>query len=48
MPPERIDVQPRENLLTFDEIETLARIFVHLGIKKIRLMGGEPLLKERC
>lgn len=37
---------PREHLLTFEEIERLARIFVQLGVKKIRLTGGEPLLRK--
>ncbi|WAA09335.1 GTP 3',8-cyclase MoaA [Fervidibacillus albus] len=37
---------PKEQLLTFEEIERLARIFVDLGIKKIRLTGGEPLLRK--
>ena len=37
---------PKEHLLTFEEIERLARIFVHLGVKKIRLTGGEPLLRK--
>ncbi len=32
-------------LLTFDEIEHLARIFISLGVRKIRLTGGEPLLR---
>ncbi|MDQ1005158.1 cyclic pyranopterin phosphate synthase [Neobacillus niacini] len=37
---------PKEHLLTFEEIERLARIFVQLGVKKIRLTGGEPLLRK--
>ncbi len=32
-------------LLTFDEIEHLARIFIAQGVRKIRLTGGEPLLR---
>jgi cyclic pyranopterin phosphate synthase len=32
-------------LLDFDEIERLARIFIALGVRKIRLTGGEPLLR---
>jgi cyclic pyranopterin phosphate synthase len=34
-----------DRLLTFDEIERLARIFLELGVHKIRLTGGEPLLR---
>jgi len=37
---------PREALLSFEEIERLAQIFVALGIRKIRLTGGEPLLRK--
>lgn len=37
---------PREALLTFEEIERLATIFVRLGVTKIRLTGGEPLLRK--
>jgi len=37
---------PKEQLLTFEEIERLATIFVKLGIRKIRLTGGEPLLRR--
>ncbi|MDQ3040116.1 MAG: GTP 3',8-cyclase MoaA [Pseudomonadota bacterium] len=33
--------------LTFDEIETLVRGFVQLGVRKLRLTGGEPLLRKR-
>jgi GTP 3',8-cyclase len=36
----------RAELLTFEEIERLARIFVSLGVRKIRLTGGEPLLRR--
>ena len=37
---------PREELLSFEEIERLAAIFIDLGVKKIRLTGGEPLLRR--
>ena len=35
-----------ECLLTFDEIERLARLFISMGVNKIRLTGGEPLLRK--
>jgi cyclic pyranopterin phosphate synthase len=35
----------QESLLSFDEIEKLARIFISRGVHKIRLTGGEPLLR---
>lgn len=37
---------PRASLLSFEEIDRLAGIFVRLGVKKIRLTGGEPLLRQ--
>ena len=37
---------PREELLSFEEIERLARLFVALGVEKLRLTGGEPLLRR--
>ncbi|MEO2077523.1 MAG: GTP 3',8-cyclase MoaA [Bacillus sp. (in: firmicutes)] len=37
---------PKSALLTYEEIERLAKIFVSLGVEKIRLTGGEPLLRK--
>src|SRR5437868_2805189 len=37
---------PHGELLTFEEITRLARIYVGLGVRKIRLTGGEPLLRK--
>lgn len=37
---------PREQLLTFEEIGRLVRIFASLGVRKIRLTGGEPLMRR--
>lgn len=37
---------PRENLLTFEEIERLVQITTSLGVRKVRLTGGEPLLRR--
>lgn len=37
---------PREELLSFEETARLARVFVALGVSKIRLTGGEPLLRR--
>jgi cyclic pyranopterin phosphate synthase len=36
----------RTELLSFEEIERLARIFIGLGVRKLRLTGGEPLLRR--
>lgn len=37
---------PKNELLSFEEIERLAHIFAELGVKKIRLTGGEPLMRR--
>lgn len=37
---------PREELLTFEEMERLAKIFESFGVRKIRLTGGEPLMRR--
>ncbi len=37
---------PREDILTFDEIVTLTKATVALGVSKVRLTGGEPLLRR--
>jgi cyclic pyranopterin phosphate synthase len=37
---------PRQQLLTFEEITSLVRVFVQRGVGKIRLTGGEPLLRK--
>lgn len=36
----------KDTILTFEEIEAICEIFVDLGIEKIRLTGGEPLLRK--
>lgn len=38
--------KPRSAILTFEEIERVVRLSVELGIEKIRLTGGEPLLRQ--
>jgi cyclic pyranopterin phosphate synthase len=38
--------QPKQNILSFEEIERLVRIAVGLGIEKVRITGGEPLLRS--
>ena len=37
---------PKEQLLTFEELGRLVRIFASLGVRKIRLTGGEPLMRR--
>jgi len=43
---DRYQFLPREELLTFEEIERLTHIFVRLGAVKVRLTGGEPLVRK--
>jgi cyclic pyranopterin phosphate synthase len=45
MPEEGMQWLKRETILSFDEIERLARIGVELGIEEVRLTGGEPTLR---
>ncbi len=37
---------PRSEVLTFEEVERLTRLFVALGVRKVRITGGEPLLRR--
>ncbi|TNE52848.1 MAG: GTP 3',8-cyclase MoaA [Bacteroidetes bacterium] len=46
MPHEEVSVTPKAHLMQVDEIAHLARLFVDLGVKKIRLTGGEPLVRK--
>src|SRR5574342_607768 len=46
MPEEEYVWLPREDLLTFEEIAALVNIFSELGVQKVRLTGGEPLLRH--
>ncbi|XP_068088824.1 molybdenum cofactor biosynthesis protein 1 isoform X2 [Hyperolius riggenbachi] len=45
MPEEGVQLTPKSDLLTTQEILTLARLFVQEGVDKIRLTGGEPLIR---
>jgi len=46
MPEEDYEFTPHSRLMQPDEIETLARLFVDNGVNKIRLTGGEPLVRK--
>lgn len=46
MPEEGVDLSPKSHLLTTDEIQRLARLFVQAGVRKIRLTGGEPTVRK--
>ncbi len=44
--PEKMTFVPRTQLLTLEEMEDIARAFVRLGVDKIRITGGEPLVRR--
>ncbi len=46
MPAEGVPLKPHADILTFEEIERIARLFVGEGVTKIRLTGGEPLVRK--
>lgn len=46
MPAEDVQFLPKQQLLTFEEIERVARVGVTLGIDRLRLTGGEPLVRR--
>lgn len=46
MPEEGVMLSPKHSLLSAGEIFEIAQIFVDLGVKKIRLTGGEPLVRK--
>jgi cyclic pyranopterin phosphate synthase len=46
MPEEGVELLPRDHLLSFEEIERLSALFVRLGVRKIRVTGGEPLVRK--
>ncbi len=47
MPAEMVTFLPRSELLTFEEITRVVRVCTDLGVDKIRLTGGEPLVRAR-
>lgn len=46
MPAEGVALSPTENIMTASEIITIAKKFVDLGVTKIRLTGGEPMVRK--
>ncbi|HEY7636764.1 MAG TPA: GTP 3',8-cyclase MoaA [Gemmatimonadales bacterium] len=46
MPEEEYVWLPRSSILSFEEIDRLAGVFISLGVERIRLTGGEPLLRQ--
>jgi cyclic pyranopterin phosphate synthase len=46
MPPEGVRWLPPGSILTYEEIERVVRVAVQLGVSKVRLTGGEPLVRK--
>src|SRR5262249_5795874 len=46
MPEDAKNFQPRAEILTLEELDRFARVAVSLGVNKIRVTGGEPLLRK--
>ena len=46
MPAENVQFMPRADLMSFEEMERFVRICVGLGVNKVRLTGGEPLVRK--
>lgn len=46
MPESGVEFVPRAEILSFEEIERVARIAVSLGVRKLRVTGGEPLVRK--
>ncbi|MFB3820281.1 MAG: GTP 3',8-cyclase MoaA, partial [Candidatus Methylomirabilales bacterium] len=46
MPEEHYTWLPREDILRFEEMERLAEVFTELGVDRVRITGGEPLLRR--
>jgi GTP 3',8-cyclase len=46
MPAEGLDWLPKQEILTYEEIERIIRLFVQLGIEEVRLTGGEPTVRR--
>ena len=43
---EKMNFQPKSDVLSLEEIERLCDNFIDLGVEKIRLTGGEPLVRK--
>jgi len=46
MPPEGIPLKPMSEILTYDELIRTVRVAVSLGVRKVRITGGEPLVRR--
>jgi len=46
MPEDGVDMVPHEEILTYEEVLRLVNVFANLGFRKIKLTGGEPLVRK--
>jgi len=46
MPEEGVTLSPKSSIMSYEEIYTIAKTFVNNGVTKIRLTGGEPLIRK--
>src|SRR5262249_37201911 len=46
MPPEGLEWLPRDEVLSFEEIERIVRVLAAMGVDEVRLTGGEPLVRR--
>jgi cyclic pyranopterin phosphate synthase len=46
MPEDNVQFGPREEILSFEEIERFVRVAAQLGVTKLRITGGEPLIRK--
>src|SRR3954468_17215962 len=45
MPNENVQFRPRDEILTFEEITRFVRVVAQMGVHRLRLTGGEPLVR---
>lgn len=48
MPEEGVEFLGHDKILSYEELERLSRVFVGLGVEKIRITGGEPFVRKGC
>ena len=46
MPNENVRFRPRDEILTFEEITRFVRVVSQMGVRRLRLTGGEPLVRS--
>ena len=46
MPAEGVEFRPHEDILTYEEIERFVRVLTQMGVRKVRITGGEPLVRK--